>query len=548
MKKNIILSSVAAAALATMLTGCGGSDSTTSGGSSSTLGDVSGVITKAPVAGATVTIGGVTATTDADGAYTVKSANLTTATEITATGGYMCLDTTIEAGATCPEASREANTVELKADYNATENPSNVVSVATTLVKEFKDAGKTADEAKAAAANVLGLSTTEVFANAQDLTPAQKNIQAAIFKILSVATSTTAKSALVTTLATEADKGAVDTTAFDSVVTSLFTAVLAADTTLKTADVVALQKAVEKATNSTNIEKQEQAVIKYINEAKATIKEAIKDQNLSSVSDEDLATLVDDAVATVDVNETAYKNAINLVEDAVKLSDGGVEWEATSYSADNLENNLTFVGFNFQGLETVADDNGTNTGKLVLQLTKLNDNNTNANASYQMVLEKLNVKFNESKFLELYADANSSVEFSAKSDLGKFSTPLDANVTLLNDNNLITNYNAEDETAQMAINVGVFANYIKDALGTSYDDKTSGNFSNSEMVADGKFKSGNYSLKVYLDLGSRTLTKESGLSKLATGAISIDSTTAKKGFKVLDKNLEITPSEGGISG
>lgn len=525
MNKNIILSSVAAAALATLLTGCGSDSSSTTSGST-----VSGSAVKAPLKNATVTIGSATATTAADGSYTVSGA---TGSSITVSGGVM-----VDANGT-----ETPNTLTLKATMDSS-NASNIVSIATTLVEDMKtaDTTLTTAQAKARVMNLLGLTNeSDIYVNPNNLSNEAKNAQAVLWKVLTtVSSSTTATNAVLKSLSTSASSGAVSIAALN---TALGTALDAAKTEVPSlgTSIDTTKAFVTEVVTVGNMAKQEEALITaaYNNDTNLTKYEkafsgAINLDGNTTSSGTDAALFYSDNGST---------------EIGVKYDDTNNTNYDINFTANNIDANTSVVAFGFKDLNATAkDDNTTSTpetGELLISLTKLVDaNNTDANASYQMRLNKLKVTFDSSThFLKLYANSNTTLTIGANSNTS-YAKALTGNVSALlgatslsadgNSSNEFLNFENDGHTS---VNIARFANYVKNTFDNDYDSSTTGNFS-VDMLTSGKFKTGNYSLKLYLELGDRTLTKRDGLDKLGKANVEVGGTDYT-GFKVIDHNLNI---------
>ena len=443
---------------------------------------VSGSAVKAELKGATVTAGTATATTDSTtGAFTIAAP--TSATDIEITGGTYTLN-----------GVDKTNSVTLKAT-KAQVNNGIGVSMLTTLIKEF-------DGNVSAACNALGVDYTD---GVTDIA----NVDAGDFESAAVAVALSMEK--VTILGT-----------FISTLKSASTA------KLNVSQLVTQLKTAAAAGGATDIND----TLTSIGNGYAlghALAMANGDANLSSYS---ASTYAMSNVINLEGNSSA-DSAMYTVNGSAPYTSIARSGAAIASSSTNMDNNATAIMFNLKDYNTTLTNANGNTS-LFVKLIGLDA--ANANNSYIMGLTGLDIATDSDDNVTLGSNANMSLSTIANSNVS-YAVAANSNATVLFGSGTGADIFLSSTSGYNTVNVARFKNYM-DSIYTGENSNTStiGNFTSG-------MNSGNYSLKVYVNIDDRNMTMDSRLSNIISSDMTQTTNNGAKvfdglrGYKVLDTNL-----------
>jgi hypothetical protein len=514
MNKNIIVSSVAAAALAAVLTGCGSDSASTSTGGSS----VSGTATKAPLGMATVTIGGQTVKTNSSGRFNATGVSLTDGyNRIVVSGGYEYYGT----------AQEKEFKDTLKLDYNASSSVEPKIDYYTTFVAEQVDMGI---DRTVATNKAVALKGAPLDSEVKDGTQAEA-FGKVIKDLAECAKSLDKKSSDVITYIANQLSSSLTDTQFKTIVSNTIT-----------------NYGLSSCSNKAVLDK----VIDNKTLPGRSLSVFITDDNASAsfqMFTIDNSIMLDGNASADDSNASVfYQNGVSNSDATISSGWSGLktvdtnETNELNVTASNFNSNESLVKFKFVDFNSTYANTDNYNGKLILDFAK-----SNANTSYTMVLEGLKLDLSSGK-LALATNANTSLIIGANSNnstsFGSSAQALSTIGLASSDDNSTKNsifYNNIDGNNSIGINIAKFANYVKDyGSGLWTNNATNGNYS-VEMVSNSNtsmFATGNYSMKVLVNLDEMKASHTSAYYDLSTDSVKIEG-KPYSGYKVIDTKLVI---------
>ena len=473
-----------------MFVGCGSSDSTSTSA-------VSGTAVKAPLNGASVTVGANTVKSDENGSWsTTKAAGAAT---VTVTDGNYTHNNQVV-----------VNKMVMKGVL-ASGDTTMEVNTLTTLMKRFEDAGQDAAESKRRAFNALGITSDPATTDISTLDADE--FEAVASRIALVIGDSEgnddAAEAFIKSLSLSAKNGQLSLAGLMAALTTAQTAAIEEDST--------------------------------ITEIPANVLTALGDPSLplgalSAMIENNATTL---AGSGLTLAELASNNVINLEgnssSDAIGYWYTGATQNATMArlggalnATGKIEDNSTEIGFALKDYD--SSFSGAGTASLFITMKGLDT--SNANYSYKMVLSGLDatasndiITINENATAQLHLTATSSTGY-----------------TLSNTNTSATKILAADIVegieGDTVVGLATFINYMaSEDIDGDLDAATVGDFKTG-------FESGNFSTKVYVNIDNKKMSRDDRLFDIIPSTLQIgqsDDTntkaTAYTGYKILDTNL-----------
>ena len=488
MNKNFKLSLIAATMVSTLFVGCSSDSSSISSSS------LSGNLQKNDVSGATVTLGDVTATTDANGDYSMSVPSTETATALTATGGTYTVggvdkNNTVTFKSTKAQAAAGVKTTML-----------------TTLMQNFQDANSSLDAAaaQALACNALGIDNQ---ADNLDLIEIPEENAVAVALMLEKfedAGATSLEAAMDSLIATSATKVADVAT----IVTNLRTAA-ATSVDINITDV-----------NSS------MTVIADGKSLGFALEVASGDAN---ASDYNASAYALSNVMNLDGNTTDNTTAGAAITLTLNTTDSYVKRSNDAISATNyVDNNQTSVKFKLE--DSTSGYTSAGTGALYIDVHGIDE--ANANSSYEMRLSGLDSNASGS-FVILNDNSSAKVYLNARSSTGKSAMNSNTSASAA----ILAADVVSDASDFIVVNISKFINYMKNEF-DSISSSADGNFT-SGFVAG----SGNYSARVFVNVDDRNMTRDERIFDIVKSDVKIGadldgtSDTTYKAYKILDANL-----------